>query len=105
LGADGGGADGGAAEVNPGSCDVSFFGPTADGGVGIRTVSRFTVGASDGFGGNVIRTVSFLGMLSSEGDAGGFSSAIIRLIFGISPDSFHVNNHPQFEISTALWRL
>jgi hypothetical protein len=73
----------------PGSAD-----PVVTGGAGLkRTVSRFTTGASLGFDGNVIRTVSCLGVLSGGGVSEGVSSAIvIEFIFSISLWRFDVNS-------------
>jgi hypothetical protein len=48
---------------------VSFFGTTP--GALIRTVSRLAIGVVAGFGGSVMRTVSFFGTFEE-----GFSSAI-----------------------------
>lgn len=53
------------------SCVVSFFGVTP--GALMRTVSRFTIGVTAGFGGSVMRTVSFFGV---EELGVGVSSAI-----------------------------
>lgn len=61
-----------AAPGNPGSCDVSFLGAIP--GASMRTVSRLTLGATLGFGGSVMRTVSFFGMF--EVGVEGVSSAI-----------------------------
>jgi hypothetical protein len=61
---------------------VSFFGETP--GALIRTVSRLIMGVSSGFGGRVMRTVSFFGMEESAAGlfAEGSSSAIrVRKVF------------------------
>ena len=83
LGAEGGRGGGAIGRLSPGGGGaeeegngvgapilvVSFLG--MPGGL-MRTVSRFTMGASSGFGGSVMRTVSFLGItgLSDDGAEG-----------------------------------
>jgi hypothetical protein len=91
---DSGGASWGAEPADWG--EMRTVSPEVGAGCGAglkRTVSRFTTGASLGFEGNVIRTVSFLGVLSGGGVPEGVSSAIvIEFIFSISLWGFYVNS-------------
>jgi hypothetical protein len=81
-----------------GASPAGAFDAETGGSVLKRTVSRFTAGASPGFVGRVIRTVSFFGA-SGAGRFGaggmeleGLSSAIIlRFTFCISLRGFSVN--------------
>jgi hypothetical protein len=81
-----------------GASPAGAFDAETGGSVLKRTVSRFTAGASPGFVGRVMRTVSFLGVsgagLTGAGVAEleGLSSGIIlRFTFCISLRGFSVN--------------
>lgn len=80
-------------------------GPAGEDGGMIRTVSRFTLGASLIFEGNVMRTVSFFGIGAIGGVVpAGFSSAIIiGVLLFISSLTFHVN--PECSLGMALLQL
>jgi hypothetical protein len=101
-----GGGGGGAEEegngVAPPRFVVSFFGAAP--GALMRTVSRFTKGVSSGFGGRVMRTVSFFGVerFSAAGLFEGSSSAIfVRGRISISP-AFAAVKHLRAHIASIM---